>query len=1029
MSPRMHGPTSRPLSLRSLAAILAVLATTLIVVTMLPAATGDTVADHVLGQQDFLHAMANTVNGGSLNTPNFVAVDRANDHLYLSDTMNNRVLGWRNIATFVNGQPADLVLGQPDLFANLKNGNGGTTVGPLKYSAPTGVAVDSEGNLYVSDTGNNRVLAYDAPFSSCASFPCAGPEPVAIFGQIGDYTADGCNLGAVMVAASADSLCSPQGLAVDAHDNLYIADQQNSRVLEFNTPLTTTGVAGSGDTTADLVFGQGTTGTDFTDLKCNNNVSVNADYACNPQAVGVDPSGNVYVSDTGNSRVLEYNEATTPPGNVVPNLVFGQSSFTTGTCGGASATGLCFPLQVSFDSESNLYIADARDSRVLEYNTPLTVTGTPGSGDTSADLAFGVPTVSSTGNCTTGHTVSSTTMCAPAGVDLDDAGDVIVTDTADNRAMVFDTPLTTNTTADVVLGQPDFSHTTANTVEPWTMSSPRDAAIDLKSSPNHLYVVDQTNSRVLGWNNATSFANGAPADLVLGQPDFYTSSSNTGGVESLSTMAGPYGVAVDGSGNLYVSDSSNNRVLEFNAPFTACANTFPCVGGPAALVFGLTGTSTQSCAPTASATTLCTPKGVAIDSTGDLYVADFGDNRVLEYTSPLTNSTADLVFGQGTSPTFATTTCNGPSSTESATTLCRPSAVAADASGNIYIADGNNDRVLEYNETGTPPSNITANKVFGQGGSFTTSGCNAVNAGTLCNPQQIAFDTTGNVYIADGSESRVLEYNTPLTTTGVSGSGDTNADRVFGQADDTGTGGCNFGDQTQPAASTLCGPVGVALDPVGDLFVVDAGNNRILKYDQPLLVSATPTPTATSTAATPTATATHTATATATATRTATATATSTSSRSATPTATATATRTATATPTQAGATPTATPTATATPIPPKVTLSTTTVSFATSTTIGKTSKPKTVKIKNAGSKKTGAPLFITMETASPSVFAVKAHCVKTLKPGKSCKVSVTFKPTDTTPQTGQLMIYDNVAGSPQVVGLSGTGKAAKPKK
>jgi len=165
MSPRMHGPTSRPLSLRSLAAILAVLATTLIVVTMLPAATGDTVADHVLGQQDFLHAMANTVNGGSLNTPNFVAVDRANDHLYLSDTMNNRVLGWRNIATFVNGQPADLVLGQPDLFSNLKNGNGGTTVGLLKYSAPTGVAVDSDGNLYVSDTGNNRVLAYDAPFS------------------------------------------------------------------------------------------------------------------------------------------------------------------------------------------------------------------------------------------------------------------------------------------------------------------------------------------------------------------------------------------------------------------------------------------------------------------------------------------------------------------------------------------------------------------------------------------------------------------------------------------------------------------------------------------------------------------------------------------------------------------------------------------------------------------------------------------------------------------------------------------------
>jgi hypothetical protein len=68
------------------------------------------------------------------------------------------------------------------------------------------------------------------------------------------------------------------------------------------------------------------------------------------------------------------------------------------------------------------------------------------------------------------------------------------------------------------------------------------------------------------------------------------------------------------------------------------------------------------------------------------------------------------------------------------------------------------------------------------------------------------------------------------------------------------------------------------------------------------------------------------------------------------------------------------------------------------------------------------------MESASPSVFAVKSECKKTLKPGKSCKASVTFKPTNTTPQTGSLMIYDNVSGSPQSVALSGTGMAAKTK-
>jgi parallel beta-helix repeat protein len=172
---------------------------------------------------------------------------------------------------------------------------------------------------------------------------------------------------------------------------------------------------------------------------------------------------------------------------------------------------------------------------------------------------------------------------------------------------------------------------------------------------------------------------------------------------------------------------------------------------------------------------------------------------------------------------------------------------------------------------------------------------------------------------------------------------------------------------------------------------------------------ATGTPTATATSS-------HTATATPTPTTTATPTATSTG---ATPTATATASPTATAS---------ATPTATPTPVG-MVSISPTSVNFGTKATIGKTSKPKTVTIKNDGNKKTGLPVTIESESASPSVFAVKSQCKKTLKPGKTCKVSVTFKPVDdTTAETGSLMIFDNATGSPQSVPLSGTGKAAKKK-
>ena len=95
---------------------------------------------------------------------------------------------------------------------------------------------------------------------------------------------------------------------------------------------------------------------------------------------------------------------------------------------------------------------------------------------------------------------------------------------------------------------------------------------------------------------------------------------------------------------------------------------------------------------------------------------------------------------------------------------------------------------------------------------------------------------------------------------------------------------------------------------------------------------------------------------------------------------------------------------------------------------VGNTSAPKTVTITNAGKKKIRLAVSVESWNAWPPVFAVKSECEKTLAPGKSCKVSVTFTPPDTTRQTGSLIIYDNVIGSPQSVSLAGTGKAKKKK-
>jgi hypothetical protein len=156
--------------------------------TAFTAVTGSTIANHVLGQADFFHDMLNFGGPRALNRPQDVGADLFG-HLYVVDTINNRVLGYRSIATLTSGAAADIVLGQPDLFSY--KGNHGATyggIGPDALEAPQGVAVDSKGNVYVSDGGNNRVLEYRAPFASCASLPCGGELPSMVFGQNGSFT-------------------------------------------------------------------------------------------------------------------------------------------------------------------------------------------------------------------------------------------------------------------------------------------------------------------------------------------------------------------------------------------------------------------------------------------------------------------------------------------------------------------------------------------------------------------------------------------------------------------------------------------------------------------------------------------------------------------------------------------------------------------------------------------------------------------------------------------------------------------------
>ena len=725
--------------------------------------------------------------------------------------------------------------------------------------------------------------------------------------------------------------------------------------------------------------------------------------------MAVDRSGNVYVADYNNSRVLEYNNPLgSSPANVTANLVFGQgssgTSFFTRICSDGqygdpppTATGLCWPTDVAVDGSGNLYIADESNSRVLEYDDPLAssprnvtadlVLGQGSSGSNfTANSCVGVPP---TGPETLISQPNATGLCYPEALTVDSGGDLWVADSINNRLLEYVTPLTTDVTADLVLGQSDFNHNQYNRTKAKGLNfglglqGAEYPTVGVAVDPlDHVYVTDYFNNRVLGWRNAGALANGQSADLVIGQTDFISPMINEGNGNSpgAGTLSGPVAVGVDGAANLYVADYGNNRALEYTAPFSACSS-FPCVGGPANIVFGIDATgknfTTAGTCSTPTATDLCEPAGIAIDSLGNVYISDNGFRRVLEYNNPAgsnpPNATADLVFGiDSTGKNF---TARG-GATLNATGIDSPVGLAVDANGDLYVADNNFNRVLEYNNPlGSSPPNVTADLVFGvdsTGKNFNSYGICGDYAYSICPPIGLALDHSGNLYISSGEQDGVLEYNNPL------GSNPANVtpDLVFGQ-------GGRGGNCTSPVSATeVCNPAGVAFDSQGNLYIADTGNNRVVVYDQPLGDS-TSAPTATPTAS---------------------------------PTATASVTPTGTPT-------PTATATPLPTPVPVKLTIKPRSINFG-KVQIG-SSRAHNVKVTDpkGNKKKPGLTVFMEGLDEPGSPFTVNNLCTEPLAPGRFCMIGVTFAPTDAVTYTATLKIMDNAKSELQSVSLTGKGE------
>lgn len=351
---------------------------------------------------------------------------------------------------------------------------------------------------------------------------------------------------------------------------------------------------------------------------------------------------------------------------------------------------------------------------------------------------------------------------------------------------------------DIVIGQADFE--TADTgAEAGQMNEPNAIAID--PITEKVFVADTGNNRVLRFASYVDIATGASAEAVLGQPDF---GENTAGLDA-ATMSAPRGVAVGPSGELWVADSGNNRILRFDDAATKAS------GSDADGVLGQTDFVTADHPLTQDG--LYAPRGLCIDFEGNLVIADFYHDRVLIHLAAASKSdgaNADYVLGQ---EDFTT---NGHGTT--AASMHRPTAVHLTGSRMLFIADSGQARILIYDDFTALENGANANRVLGQ--SRLSEDLNDLTSSKFEYPTTMAVSATDRLFVCDHNGSRVLVFENASTINGL-----VPAFAALGASDFE-------SEDTGDLTTDINSPWGLAIAPDNRVWIADSGHNRVLIFNE-----------------------------------------------------------------------------------------------------------------------------------------------------------------------------------------------------
>lgn len=387
-----------------------------------------------------------------------------------------------------------------------------------------------------------------------------------------------------------------------------------------------------------------------------------------------------------------------------------------------------------------------------------------------------------------------------------------------NPRLAWSNPAPTSWTdgqaAVAVLGQTSFTDADPNSggIGASSLGGPTNICSD--TAHGKVYVMDYNNHRVLRYDVANAITTGAAAEVVLGQPDFTSSSPGI----TASLMTRPEACAVSPAGTLFVADAVS-RVLRFDSAHlkTSGAAADGVLGAPDFTTPGPSGA-------TASSLGGSYVYGIALSSTGALFASDRSNRRILRFdnaAAKANGAAADGVLGQ---VDFVT----GNLATTSATSINTPHGLTFDASDNLYVVDSGNARVLRFDNAPAKANGAAADGVLGAT-DFTTVGAGTTTASTFKNPfYSVGVGPDGALYVGDFAQGRMLVFNSPATK-----ANGASADHVLGAPDFTTAG-------SGVSATSLGYVLGLGFSTTGYFFVGDYSNNRVMVYRNVALVVAAP---------------------------------------------------------------------------------------------------------------------------------------------------------------------------------------------